>query len=146
MGEARQFLSDSPTSVVRLALWVFDDENDLLQFEYSPQFSPTRETYRPGEGFIGQAFLEGRVFSEADVRLIPSYKNTRDGDPPYRAVICVPLRIDNETTGMLTIDKSEAVAFSSTAQEVAQALASQVGYALELRRQVSDPEVATETD
>lgn len=45
--------------------------------------TPTQETYRPGEGFVGQAFLEQRWFREPDIRLVPSYKLTRDGDPPY---------------------------------------------------------------
>jgi len=138
MGEARQFLGDSSTSLVRVALWIYDADVDELRFEYSPQFKPTQMTYQLGEGFIGQAFLEGRVFSEPDVRLVPSYKSTRDGDPPYRAVICVPIRIAEERIGMLTIDKTEATPFSETAEEVSKALAAQCGYALELRRQFTD--------
>lgn len=135
MGETRQFLSDSSISTVRIALWIYDSESNELRFEYSPQFTPTQASFAPGEGFIGQAFLEGRIFSEPDVRLVPSYKNTRDGDPPYRAVICVPIRIGDELTGMLTIDKTEATAFGDTAEEVAKALAAQCGFALELRAQ-----------
>jgi putative methionine-R-sulfoxide reductase with GAF domain len=144
MGEARQFLGDSSTSLVRVALWIYDADEEVLRFEYSPQFTPTQATYRLGEGFIGQAFLEGRVFSEPDVRLVPSYKSTRDGDPPYRAVICVPIRIGDEAIGMLTIDKTEATPFSETAEEVSNGLAAQTGYALELRRQFTvEPEIGS---
>jgi GAF domain-containing protein len=132
MGEARQFLGDSQDSNVRIALWIFNDDANELQFIYSPHFTPTKKSYRPGEGFLGQAFLEGRTFSEPDVRLVPSYLRTRATDPPYRAVICIPLKIEEQKIGILTVDKPEAVGFSSIAEEIAAGLASQCCIALEI--------------
>lgn len=140
MGEARQFLGDSPDSTVRIAIWIYDENEDILRFEYSPHFTPTQTEYQRGEGFLGQAFLERRAFSEADVRQIPSYKRTRDADPPYRGVMCIPLKVGDAAIGMLTIDKPEATDFTPTSEEIAQGLSAQCAYALELRRRFAEVE------
>ena len=138
MGEARVFLGDSPDSTVRIAIWIYDENDDILRFEYSPHFTPTQKDYQPGEGFLGQAFLERRTFSEADVRQIPSYKRARDGDPPYRGVMCIPLKVGDEVIGMLTIDKPEATDFTQISEEIARGLSAQCAYALELRRRFAE--------
>ena len=134
MGEARPFLGDSSDSVVRIAIWIYDPNEETIRFKYSPNFVPTQKEYKPGEGFLGQAFLERRTFSEADVRVIPSYKQTRDGDPPYRGVICVPLDVGGGTIGMLTIDKGEATDFNLVSDEIARGLAAQCSYAISVRQ------------
>jgi len=144
MGEARQFLGDFPDSTVRIAIWIYNESDDILRFGYSPHFTPTKTEYKRGEGFLGQAFLERRTFSEADVRQIPSYKRTRDGDPPYRGVMCIPLKVGDEAIGMLTIDKPEATDFTPISEEIARGLSAQCAYALELRRRFAEIDEAIE--
>jgi putative methionine-R-sulfoxide reductase with GAF domain len=131
MGEAKSFLADSAESNVRIALWIYDPASDKLAFYFSNEVRPTQASWEPGEGLIGQAWLESRRFNEPDVRSVPGYKATRNEDPPYKAVICVPVRRGYDTIGMLTADKDEDTIFSEVADDVATGLAAQCAFALD---------------
>lgn len=131
MGEAREFLSDDPDVDVRIAVWIFNPDTRRVEFLFSNELEPTQASYDPGEGMIGQAFLERRRFNESDVRSVPSYKRTRGGDPPYRAVLCVPVTFGDAIIGMLTADKNDATLFSVAADDIAKGLASQCALAID---------------
>lgn len=136
MGEARNYLSEDPSDDVRIALWMYDPDTNTLEFFFSNEQPPGKQAYAVGEGMIGEAFAERRAFNEADVRTLPSYLNTRDGDPPYRAVICTPVFIGFEPVGMLTADKKSAVLFGTAAEDIAKGLASQCALAIDQFRKV----------
>ena len=132
MGEAKNYLSEDPDDDVRIALWMYDPESKLLEFFYSNETPPTKQSYAVGEGMIGEAFLERRRFNEADVRNVPSYLNTRGGqEPHYRAVLCTPVIVGDDEIGMITADKQSAVLFSTAADDIARGLASQCALAID---------------
>jgi GAF domain-containing protein len=131
IGESRAWMSDDPDDDVRIALWIFNPASKKLEFYFSNNFRPTQESYDPGEGMIGQAFLEARQFNEPDVRAMPTYKATRAVDPPYRAVLCCPVLVGDEKIGMLTADKREAEIFGEVADEIARGLAAQCALAID---------------
>lgn len=131
MGEAAAFLSDDPGDEVRIMLWIYDPDSKRLEFYFGNGKPPIQQAYEPGEGVLGQAFLERRRFNEPDVRKCAAYKKTRNGDPPYRAVLCVPVYIADDLIGMLTADKEEAEIFSTAADDIAKGLASQCALAID---------------
>jgi len=137
MGEAIGFLGDKPGDTIRIAVWFYDaDTRELRYGNISVGGAPpTKREYKAGEGMIGQAFVENfferRTFNEADARVVPSYKNTREGsEPPYKAVLCMPIRWSNSPIGMITVDKGTPLYFSQVAEDVARGLASQCALAL----------------
>jgi hypothetical protein len=132
MGEAKNYLSEDPDDDVRIALWMYDPSTRRLEFFFSNEDPPTKQSYAMGEGMLGEAFMERRRFNEADVRNVPSYLNTRHGGtPPYRAVLCTPIFIGDDPIGMLTADKRSAVLFSTAADDIAKALAAQCALAVD---------------
>jgi hypothetical protein len=84
MGEAKTYLSDEPTDEVRIALWMYEPDSKSLEFFFSNERPPIKQSYSVGEGMIGQAFLERRRFNEPDVRNVPAYVSTRKGEDPDR--------------------------------------------------------------
>jgi putative methionine-R-sulfoxide reductase with GAF domain len=93
-----------------------------------------RRSYAIGEGMIGEAFWERRRFNEPDVRSVPAYINTRGGeDPPYRAVLCIPVFMWNEPEpiGIITADKKSDELSSIAADDIAKGLASQCALAID---------------
>lgn len=127
MGEAREWVGDTPGSDVRLALWVYNTDTRRLGFFFSNEIvdEDTRKaTFAPGEGILGQAFLERRTWDERDVSKIPAFRKTR-GKTEEFATLCEPIgpAVVAQPLGMLTIDKPEKTYFSPTAHDVARALA-----------------------
>ena len=131
MGEAAGFLSDDEDDEVRIILWLYNPESDRIEFDFTNGTPPTKKSYERGEGLIGQAFLEQRRYNEPDVTRTPGYLKTRQGDPPYNAVLCVPVSIGDQRLGMLTVDKQEAAIFSTAADDVARGLAAQCALAID---------------
>lgn len=131
MGEARNYLSEDPADDVHIALWMYDPSTRNLEFFFSNERPPTKQTYALGEGMLGEAFWERRRFNEADVRNVPSYLDTREGGPPYRAVLCAPVFVGDEAIGMLTADKKSAGVFSTAADDISKGLASQCALAID---------------
>jgi GAF domain-containing protein len=132
MGEAKNYLSEDPDDDVRIALWMYDPGTQRLEFFFSNEGAPTKQSYAVGEGMLGEAFMERRAFNEADVRNVPSYLDTRNGvDPPYRAVLCIPIFVGEEPIGMLTADKRNAVLFGTAADDIARGLAAQCALAID---------------
>jgi GAF domain-containing protein len=131
MGEAKEFLSAEPSDDVRIMLWIADLSGGL-DFYFSNERPPKKEHYEPGEGMLGRAFRERRRYNVSDVRSVPSYEDTREGDPPpYRAVLCMPVFIGDESIGMLTADKKSATLFSAASEDIAKGLASQCALAID---------------
>jgi GAF domain-containing protein len=136
MGEARKWLSDDPSANVRISLWLFNKETDRLEFFFSNEIDDVatlEATFHPGEGLMGQAFLERRRWNEPDARQIPGFKSIRrSGTEGYDAVMCVPVVNDpaDSPLGMLNVDK-RGDEFSETAESIAVALAAQCAFAFD---------------
>ena len=133
MGEAYEMVATKPSQILRLGLWLYDPLTDDIVFALGFRLTPKVQRYKPGEGMIGKSFTENRHFNEADVRNVPSYKpNREDDDPPYKAVLCEPVRWNDEPIGIITVDRSEAGFFDYVAEQVAQGLASQCALAVKV--------------
>jgi len=136
MGEARKWLSDDPSANVRISLWLFNKEMDRLEFFFSNEIddvATVEAVFRPGEGLMGQAFLERRRWNEPDARQIPGFKSIRSGGTEgYDAVMCVPVvnAPGDAPLGMLNVDK-RGDEFSATAESIAAALAAQCAFAFD---------------
>jgi hypothetical protein len=126
MGEAKEWMGDTPGSNVRLALWVYNPVTKRIGFLFSNEIvdeATKTATFAPGEGIMGQVLIERRTWDERDVSQIPAYK-LRNQQPDRFATLCVPLgpAVVSDAIGVLTVDKPENSYFSRTAHEVAQAL------------------------
>ncbi len=131
MGEAYEMLATKPGETLRLGLWLYDPVAGEIVFVSGFRLRPKVSAYRPGDGTIGKSFTENRHFNEADIRNVPSYKPSRDGDdPPYRAVLCEPVRWDDEAIGMITVDRSTTGFFDYVSEQVTQGLAAQCALAV----------------
>lgn len=143
MGEAYEMLATKPGVNLRLGLWLFDPIKEEIVFVYGFRLKPKVTSYKPGVGMIGKAFVENRHFNEADVRKVPSYESSRDTEePPYRGVLCEPVRWGNEAIGIITVDRSTAGYFDYISEQVAQGLAAQCALAI----RVYEREGESETD
>jgi hypothetical protein len=136
MGEARKWLSDDPSANVRIALWLYNEKTDRLEFFFSNEINDVatvEAAFAPGEGLMGQAFLERRRWNEPDARQIPGFKAIRtSGTETYDAVMCIPVANDPGGTplGMLNFDK-RGDEFSDAAESIAIALAAQCAFAFD---------------
>jgi putative methionine-R-sulfoxide reductase with GAF domain len=133
MGEAYEMLATKPGEKLRLGLWLYDPVRDEIIFVSGFGLKPKVDAYKPGEGMIGKSFTENRHFNEADVRKVHSYKSSREGEePPYRAVLCEPVRWDHKPIGMITVDRSTEGFFDYLSEQIAQGLASQCALAVKV--------------
>ncbi len=131
MGEAYEMLATKRDETVRLGLWLYDPEIREIVFVTGFRLQPKTTSYKPGVGMIGKAFVENRHFNEADVRTVTSYKSSRAGDdPPYRAVLCEPVRWGDAAIGMITVDRSTIGKFDDVSEQIAQGLAAQCAIAV----------------
>lgn len=119
MGDARGFLSEDPDDDVRIALWLYNPTTQTIEFFCSNEFEPSQRSYASGEGLIGGAFRDRRLYNVDDVRTVPAYKSTHKGDPPYRAILCCPVILGESIIGMITADKRKVMFFSDLAEEIA---------------------------
>jgi len=136
MGEARAWLGDTPSANVRIALWTYDPAKDLLEFFWSNEIDDRltiEATFRPGDGLLGRAFMERRLWNYADASRVQGFRPIGDRPPPYKAIMIVPVYMyeTNVVLGMLTIDKPEAVIFTPRAENIGAALASLCALALD---------------
>ncbi len=131
MGEAYEMLATKQDETVRIGLWLYEPVSREIIFVSGFRLNPRRSSYKPGAGMIGKAFVENRHFNEADVRTVPSYESSREGgDPPYRGVLCEPVRWGNTPIGIITVDRSTIGYFDYLSEQVAQGLAAQCALAV----------------
>ncbi|MDI4643500.1 helix-turn-helix domain-containing protein [Cohnella hashimotonis] len=108
-----------PTASVGV-LWMYDaEENALTVRTASERFDRSmigRMRMKPGEGIIGQAFLDGkpRIYRGADAIMRAAANMSEENvhylsaslayrDPNYQAVLCVPVKVDSETVCVLIL-------------------------------------------
>ncbi|MDQ6781812.1 MAG: GAF domain-containing protein, partial [Candidatus Eremiobacteraeota bacterium] len=136
MNEARVFMAQNGEGF-RISLWWFDDKEASLQLLLSNEIvdQGTLDTkFAVGEGLLGQAFAEDRVWNLNNAPAEPYYKKTRD-NPSYRGLLLVPIREGREPVGqipvgMLAIDREKPEYFDTAIENVACSLSHVVGFAL----------------
>lgn len=105
---------------VRIALWLLDPERGDLAFTWSNEIRDeltTAKRWAPREGFIGQAFAEGRIWNEAKATELPSFEKIYPY-VPYKALVAVPVTLHETKLGMVTVDKTIDEEFGDRSQDL----------------------------
>lgn len=135
VGEAYEMLATRKDEKIRIGIWFYRPTKKKLVFTYGfargIRSRPKRNEYDPGQGMLGRSFVENRHFNEADVRNVPSYESSReeDDEPPYRAVLCEPIRWLGNPIGIVTVDRSTIGFFDQFAVEIVRGLCAQCALA-----------------
>jgi phosphoserine phosphatase RsbU/P len=93
-------------------------------------------TYKKGEkigrrGMVGHAASTGRMRYANDVRVDPYYIAC---EPDTRSEVTVPLKLEGEVIGVLSVDHKQTNAFSEDELQVVEALAGHIAVAIENAR------------
>jgi hypothetical protein len=116
----------TPGEYLRLAFWNYVDEVSGLKFLDSNQISDdaTRDAvFRDGEGCLGMAFREGRVWNEKNPRALACWKKVPGGSTEYSGLLLVPITWGARKIGMLSVDREAAEEFDEVSVQIALSLA-----------------------
>jgi signal transduction histidine kinase len=103
---------------------------------YGPALADVPET-RLGEGIVGRAALEDRVFMVPDVPACPDitpFRKQRAAEAGINAMLCVPVRGRHHVLGVLSITSRQPRVFTEDETMVLSAYAEQVAIAIEHAR------------
>lgn len=120
-------------SGIRISLWWFDEDKNGLVLLYSNEITDqaTLEfVFKPGEGLMGQAFIERRLYNLADATKSKFFAAIPGHEPTYKALLMVPVWFSNRVVGMVSIDRRSSGEFDNNAVDLATALADVLGFAL----------------
>lgn len=107
-------------------LRVFDGEF-LQPVAYLNENTGKRRPLKPGEGFSGAIFSEGKAKLILDLEKHPEYL---DRFETTRCVLCVPITNNEEKLGTISIEKTISHFYKKDDLEILEAMASQIGLAL----------------
>jgi GAF domain-containing protein/signal transduction histidine kinase len=87
--------------------------------------------FKPGEGLVGWVFQHGESLVLPDAREDPRFSPARlDPDRP-RSMLVAPVKVGDQTIGVISADQDEFGWFSESDRRLVDALARQVGIAIE---------------
>jgi PAS domain S-box-containing protein len=112
---------------------------------YGPAAADALET-RLGEGIVGQAALENRVFMVPDVQAHPDmspFWKQRAAEVGINAILCVPVRGPQDVLGVLSSTSTQRRVFTDDEAMVLAAYAEQVAIAIEQARLLAAEEERT---
>ena len=87
-----------------------------------------------GQGMVGWTGSHGERLLANDVRTEPRYTNFYPDRIPTQSELCVPIRVGNETVGVLDVQTPQLDAFQKTDVMVLETLAGQIAVAIENAR------------
>lgn len=121
-----------------VSILLFDPERQVLVLrskagEFAQIFSE-RHILNPEQGMVGWVYRNGRSLLANDVSTEPSYVNFYPEKLQTRSELSVPIRLENETLGVLDIQSSRLNAFSETDVVFTETLAEQIAIALKNAR------------
>lgn len=103
---------------------------------YGPTLADVPET-RLGQGIVGRAALENRVFMVPDVQAHPDitpYRKQRAAEAGINAMLCVPVRSQHHVLGVLSLTSQQPRVFTDDETMVLSAYAEQAAIAIEHAR------------
>lgn len=103
---------------------------------YGPTLADVPET-RLGQGIVGRAALENRVFMVPDLQAHPDitpYRKQRAAEAGINAMLCVPVRGQHHVLGVLSITSKQLRVFTDDETMVLSAYAEQAAIAIEHAR------------
>ncbi len=96
-------------------------------YQQASSGSRTLRVTGPGEGITGRVLATGQPWRIADVSQEPAFL----GDPTIRAELCVPLKLGEETIGVINAESTRLNAFSAADEAFLLTVATQVATALQ---------------
>jgi hypothetical protein len=122
MQEAMDFIR-SENEQLRISLWCALDGKDLTMLVSIGKFSPDAigHIFKPGEGLLGQAFRERRMWNLTNPKDEPGYLSL-PGDPEYRGLLMIPLPRHDRPQYVLVIDRETEAMFDNVKENMAEAL------------------------
>jgi len=112
---------------------------------YGPTAADALET-QLGEGIVGRAALENRVFVVPDVQAHPDmspFRKQRAAEAGINAILCVPVRGPQDVLGVLSSTSTQRRVFTDDEAMVLSAYAEQVAIAIEQARLLAAEEERT---
>ncbi|MBV9133059.1 MAG: diguanylate cyclase [Chloroflexi bacterium] len=109
----------SPDGLLRMAAWNDQGSERIAKM-----------TFRPGEGWNGVAFSEGRLFRVDDLRTNPLTRPDIARITTMRAYMVAPLVAESHTLGVITLASPVVSAFGDTDEQFLTAVARHVAVAL----------------
>lgn len=123
---------------IRASVWWLSQRENGLIFLLSDQIKDMETqgfVFHSGQGILGQAFAESRVWNVADAPAEPGYIKIRQEPPEYRGLLCAPIYFGgHEIIGMVSLDRERAESFDDVDQNLVSALSDVLAYALTLPR------------
>jgi PAS domain S-box-containing protein len=95
---------------------------------------PSDHQIKLGQGMVGWVGSRGERLLANDVRAEPRYTNFYPDLIPTQSELCVPIRVGNETVGVLDVQSPQLDAFQKTDVMVLETLADQIAVAIENAR------------
>jgi hypothetical protein len=130
MEDAKEWMGDAGEPI-RISLWWQDQIDGDLFFMFSNDIRDERTKsfrFSPNSGLMGQAFAENRLYNIEDAPSSAFYVSIRDTQVDYRGLLLVPVRVLDQSVGMLSVDREQRSTFGDDAENVAQGLAELLGY------------------
>jgi phosphoserine phosphatase RsbU/P len=117
---------------VEVSVWLRDPEGDDMVLHGVRGCTAYKKGEKIGRrGMVGHAASTGRMRYANDVRLDPYYIAC---EPDTRSEVTVPLKVDGEVIGVLSVDHKQIDAFSEDQLQVFEALAGHIAVAIENAR------------
>jgi GAF domain-containing protein len=104
----------------------------VIESEYADQIASRR--FKPGEGIVGWTFENGEPLMLADARDDPRFSPARARGELPRSMLVVPIKIGNQTIGVISADQDLYGWFTQSNLYMASALAQQAGIAIQRNR------------
>jgi PAS domain S-box-containing protein len=95
---------------------------------------PLDHRIKLGQGMVGWVGEHGETLLADDVRAEPRYTNFYPDLIPTQSEFCVPIRVGNETVGVLDVQSPQLDSFQKTDVMVLETLADQIAVAIENAR------------
>ncbi len=136
MEEAKWLIEEEGDSL-RFSFWLYSEDAGGLKLLFSDEIhdeKTLRHVFKPGAGLCGQCYVENRYFSFADAPKSIYYEKIRDEEPQYHGLLLYPVkpRSDENSIGVLSIDRMQKEEFSKDAANVASALSDLIAYAMKV--------------
>ncbi len=125
--EVRKIIEATSASIMLL-----NEETDALDIiaAFGTAASSTL-VFKPGMGIAGNVFLAGKGVIINDVQSAPEFI---EGPNKLSSLICIPLKIEEKTIGVMNISHQESVIYTAGDLKLATALATQAAVSIENAR------------
>lgn len=136
--DAREEIFWFTSAYHNFAVYLYNPQKSCLERVYrncDDRITQRNRTWQPGEGHVGVCFQRQEVYFSPDVSSVgtdnPIRTKDEQDDANYKAMISIPVRVDDNVRGVLVITSNEAGQFIDQLHlPIAQVVAILVGQAI----------------